>query len=291
MRRLRCSHRAGVALAAGSASGAAAGISGAILTVTKVTSSTAVAVGDSFTYTITVQNVGDGAAVGVVLVDELPANVSGTSQRASQGMVCGLHDGGSRLLCSAATLAPGSQTVTVTVQANTPGEITNTVRVGREFSDSGHPATSGITTITPSTPTCNGLEATIVASAGQTFLNGTNGNDVIATTQGPIEIHAKKGNDTICTGDGNDRVFGDDGNDWIDAGNGKNYVKGGDQNDTITAGSGDDQVKAGSGTDTVNAGDGRNKVEGEAGNDSLTTGAGNDEVNGGSGTDSCAPGG
>ena len=140
-------------------------------------------------------------------------------------------------------------------------------------------------------PTCNGLEATIVASAGQTSLNGTNGNDVIVATSGPVEIHAKKGNDTICTGVGADRIFGDDGNDWIDAGNGKNFVKGGDQNDTVTTGSGDDQVKAGSGTDTVNAGDGKNKVDGEAGNDSLTTGSGNDKVNGGSGTDTCSPGG
>lgn len=139
-------------------------------------------------------------------------------------------------------------------------------------------------------PTCNGLDATIVAEPGQSYLKGTNGNDVIVALSGPIRIYSQHGNDTICTGDSADKVVGGAGDDWIDAGGGNNFIDGGHGDDTITTGAGNDIVIAGSGNDTVDAGDGRNWILGERGNDDLTTGSGDDRVNGGHGTDTCEPG-
>ena len=183
-------------------------------------------------------------------------------------VVTGVADGATYTLGAAPTA--GCDTIDALSNVKTPAALSVsggpiglvTATCGGAEDEAGNTGSASATyTVTSPPATCNGLEATIVASAGQTSLNGTNGNDVIVATTGPIKIHAKKGNDTICTGDGNDRIFGDDGNDWVDAGNGNNFVKGGAGNDSLKTGAGDDQINGDGGTDSCTPGGGTNKVK------------------------------
>jgi secreted trypsin-like serine protease len=72
------------------------------------------------------------------------------------------------------------------------------------------------------TPTCNGLDATIIGSG---VINGTSGNDVIV---------GSAGNDTINGGGGNDIICALGGNDGISGGPGADVARGGPGNDTFT---------------------------------------------------------
>src|SRR6266498_809627 len=71
-------------------------------------------------------------------------------------------------------------------------------------------------------PTCLGLPATIIGTAGHDVLNGTGGND------------------TICGDDGNDRLYGGDGNDVIVGGNGDDIVVGDNGMNSLDGGAGND---------------------------------------------------
>ena len=66
-------------------------------------------------------------------------------------------------------------------------------------------------------PTCLGLPATIIGTAGNDILNGTPGDDVIMGLGGDDTISGLGGNDTICGGDGNDYCNGGRGRDAQDA--------------------------------------------------------------------------
>jgi Ca2+-binding RTX toxin-like protein len=93
------------------------------------------------------------------------------------------------------------------------------------------------------TPTCNGLPATIVATVpGQ--IVGTNGDDVIVGTPGVDRIFGLAGNDTICGlggndqitgGFGNDALFGQEGNDTFmwNPGDGSDRIEGGSESDIL----------------------------------------------------------
>ena len=83
-------------------------------------------------------------------------------------------------------------------------------------------------------PTCNGLPATIVATApGQ--IMGTQGDDVIVGTAGADQIFGLGGKDTICGRGGNDQITGGDGDDSLfgEAGNDTFIWNPGDDNDRI----------------------------------------------------------
>ncbi|MFD8141885.1 FG-GAP-like repeat-containing protein [Streptomyces sp. NPDC059708] len=133
---------------------------------------------------------------------------------------------------------------------------------------------------------CNGKAATIT---GNGIVNGTSGDDVIATGNGNDTVSGNGGNDTICAFGGNDAVSGGSGNDYIDGGDGNDAVSGGSGNDVVRGGAGDDALSGGSGNDTVVGG---------AGSDTLSGGSDTDvcagDGNGGpalAGTDSVSPGG
>jgi Ca2+-binding RTX toxin-like protein len=134
--------------------------------------------------------------------------------------------------------------------------------------DAGETITCWFTTV-QATPTCQGLDATIVTRTGGT-VRGTNGRDVIVAL-GPKDanIDARAGDDVICASDGNDTITAGTGNDWIDAGQGGDYVD------------------AGAGNDAVYARDGDNTVLGGRGDDWLIAGAGNDTIDGGRELDTC----
>src|ERR1043166_6332592 len=80
-------------------------------------------------------------------------------------------------------------------------------------------------------PTCLGLPATIIGTAGSDGIPGTPGDDGII---------GRGGNDTICGDDGNDVIHGGDGNDVIQGGNGDDVIYGDNGADTIDGGAGND---------------------------------------------------
>ena len=93
-------------------------------------------------------------------------------------------------------------------------------------------------------PTCNGLPATIVATAPGQII-GTAGDDVIVGTAGADQIFGGLGKDTICGGGGNDQISGGDGDDTLfgEAGNDTFIWNPGDDNDTIEGGSESDTLQ------------------------------------------------
>lgn len=85
----------------------------------------------------------------------------------------------------------------------------------------------GVTTDSASSaPACMGREATIVGDAGDEFLRGTHGPDVIAARGGADVVRAHAGNDRICLGRGSDRVGGGRDRDKIEGGRGSDIVRG-----------------------------------------------------------------
>ena len=86
-------------------------------------------------------------------------------------------------------------------------------------------------------PSCNGLAATIVGTAGNNTINGTSGRDVIAGLGGVDKIYGGGGNDVICGGDGNDEIEGGAGDDWLDGGAGaSDSIRGDGGYDTCLSG-------------------------------------------------------
>jgi Ca2+-binding RTX toxin-like protein len=140
-------------------------------------------------------------------------------------------------------------------------------------------------TTTDTTPTCDGLAATIT---GDGVVTGTKNADVIVTGDGNDTVDGGAGNDVICTGEGDDsvngglgadRVYGQGGNDVIAASSGDDLLFGGDANDIVNGGGGNDIVNGDAGDDKINGG---------VGDDSVVGGAGSDKLAGNAGTDTCA---
>lgn len=171
-------------------------------------------------------------------------------------------------------------------------------------------------------PTCRGMAATIVGTAGDDTLNGTAADDVIVGGGGLDVILGGSGDDMICGGStrveehdgeseyqtidggaGDDIVVGGDGVDYIDGSvgadllighGGLDSLYGGAGEDTLRGGPGDDQLSGDRGTDRVfgddgndrfEDSDGANLLEGGDGSDVFASGPGNDTIRGDGGRD------
>jgi Ca2+-binding RTX toxin-like protein len=132
-------------------------------------------------------------------------------------------------------------------------------------------------------PTCFGVPATIVGTAGNDVITGTSGADVIVAGAGNDTINGLGGNDRICGDAGNDTINAGSGDDFVLGGSGSDNISGSDGNDTLVgnpgAGSNDD------GGDTISGGAGDDFLDGWFGNDNLRGGPGNDQLRGEAGTD------
>jgi Ca2+-binding RTX toxin-like protein len=117
---------------------------------------------------------------------------------------------------------------------------------------------------------CIGTFNTIMGTADDDILMGTNGRDL---------IFGLKGNDIIIGANGDDCLVGGDGNDTIEGQNG---------NDVIEGGQGDDELHGDNGDDAINGGDGNDRVLGDNGDDGFDCGAGSDNGSGGNGNDTNA---
>lgn len=125
---------------------------------------------------------------------------------------------------------------------------------------------------------CQGKVATIVGTAGDDVLVGTDRRDVIWAGPGNDTIEAGLGSDVICAGPGDDIVFGGRGNDSIRGGPGDDLLYGGHGDDQIYGEDGDDFIHGGLGIDVLKGGRGNDTIDGGYGWDVLDGGRGNDTV-------------
>lgn len=79
-------------------------------------------------------------------------------------------------------------------------------------------ATVAVPAASTAAPTCQGLPATIVGTAGDDDLTGTSGSDVIVGGAGADTIDARGGDDVVCGGADGDDLRGGAGDDALDAG-------------------------------------------------------------------------
>ncbi|MGH9260363.1 MAG: choice-of-anchor Q domain-containing protein, partial [Acidimicrobiales bacterium] len=220
------------------------------LAVAKTDSPDPVLVSDHLTYTITVNNAGQGDATGVTLTDTLPASVDFVSVSPSDS--CGETMAGT-VECDLGDLASGANaTVTIVVEPTATGSITNSVTVQaiEPEDDTSNNTASVDTTVNPLL--CNGLVPTRVGTPGNDAnLRGTNGPDVIHGLGGNDTISGLNDNDVICGGEGNDTLSGNNGIDQLFGENGTDTLNGNNGNDALDGGAGTtDTCNGGSGTDT-----------------------------------------
>ncbi len=220
------------------------------LAVAKSDSADPVAFGDQLSYTLTVNNTGEGDATGVMLTDTLPSSVDFVSVTDPSGS-CG--ESGGEVTCDLGDLASGDDaTVTIVVEPTATGTITNSVAVTSVETDDnpGNNTDSEDTTVTELL--CNGLVPTIVDTPGNDAnLRGTNGPDVIHGLGGNDTISGLNGNDVICGGEGNDTLSGNNGNDRLFGENGNDTLNGNNGNDALNGGVGTTDIcNGGLGSDT-----------------------------------------
>ena len=94
-------------------------------------------------------------------------------------------------------------------------------------------------------PSCRGLEATIVGTAGSDELIGTAGRDVIVGLGGNDVIRSLGGNDVVCGGAGDDTIHGGRGHDWIVGGPGNDHLFGRHGHDRLFGQLGEDTLRGG----------------------------------------------
>jgi uncharacterized delta-60 repeat protein len=137
----------------------------------------------------------------------------------------------------------------------------------------------------PQAPTCFGLPATIVGTAGRDVRRGTPRRDVIAGLGGADVLVGRGGNDVICGGAGNDRAYGQGGNDRADGGSGADLLAGSFGADLLLGRGGRDRLFGAGGPDRLFGGPAQDVLLGGKGADFLRGGLGRDTLTGGAGSD------
>ncbi|WP_309677633.1 peroxidase family protein, partial [Pseudomonas sp.] len=100
-----------------------------------------------------------------------------------------------------------------------------------------------------------------------------------------IVLGGTNGADILVSSEGDDTVWGDGGNDRIEGGDGNDQLRGGAGDDIITDRGGDDNIQGGDGNDVLHGGNGVNLIIGGFGNDFIVTGEDASEAIGGHGND------
>ena len=100
-----------------------------------------------------------------------------------------------------------------------------------------------------------------------------------------IVLGGTNGDDILVSSEGDDTVWGDAGNDRIEGGDGNDQLRGGAGDDIISDMGGDDNIQGGDGNDVLHGGNGVNLIIGGFGNDFIVTGEDASEAIGGQGND------
>jgi uncharacterized repeat protein (TIGR01451 family) len=102
------------------------------LSLTKRANAVRVSVGAQFTYVVSVSNAGPDDAAGVVVTDPLPSGLTLVSVTSTQGDCSGTDT----ITCNLGTLANGaSAEITLTVQAESEGDLVNQATVTSDAAD------------------------------------------------------------------------------------------------------------------------------------------------------------
>lgn len=109
-------------------------------------------------------------------------------------------------------------------------------------------------------PTCGGMQATCVGTAGRDLILGTEKTDVIVALAGNDVVHGDAGADVICGGPGNDSLMGARGADKIWGEEGDDWLFGAPEADELYGGEGDDVLWGGPGMDYLDGGPGNYDV-------------------------------
>ena len=118
------------------------------------------------------------------------------------------------------------------------------------------------------------------------IINGTSGDDEMASMPGGSLMFGLGGDDTMRGLDGEDSLNGGSGDDTIHGEGGDDNQTGEAGDDNLQGGDGDDFLSGGADNDLLNGGEGNDGLYGGSGNDQLFGGAGvADEMYGGSGND------
>jgi hypothetical protein len=144
-------------------------------------------------------------------------------------------------------------------------------------------------------PTTN-LHGVLAAFSAASLTSHTDfrgaGNDFIIGGSGDDLVLAGAGNDQVSLGSGNDILLCGLGNDVADGGQGSDLMAGGAGNDRLSGSNGSDVLAGNAGDDTLNGGNGDDALIDGLGSDTLFGGNGDDlffatqaQLLGGSGTD------
>jgi uncharacterized repeat protein (TIGR01451 family) len=280
------------------------------LRIEKAAPDPAPALGQHFTYKLTVSNAGPETAEDVVVTDDLASSLH--LNRARKCTASPVAGGGTHVECALGDLTAGaSRTIRLRVEARffcdfvgTPGDDAdwaigssdgddvicggggNDTFSGGDGDDSLYgladpqtlgalpadvPNTAEVTSTTPdSEQEDNGASTSVTVTAG---------------TDGRDRIFGNAGDDTIEGGVGRDDLRGGPGEDSLAGGAGGDRLAGNGGDDTLDGGPGRDDMSGGSGDDTMDGGPGNDVMNGNSGDDTMDGGPGNDLVNGGSGED------
>jgi len=254
--------------------GSAAPAGSANLKITKGDSPDPVRVGSQLTYAIGVENLGPSPATGVTVTDNLPKGVDLVSASGPSGS-CQVQGG--KATCAIGNLDPvgvnygGAQvTVTIVVVPRAAGTIRNTATVKGDQKDpvnANNKATASTRVL--GAPTCRGVAASVVGTAGDDVLLGTPGPDVIVALGGNDSIVSRAGRDLICAGGGADAVGAGTAADRVFAGAGPDRLLGRGGPDLLKGSAGNDVIKGGGGADRLRGGRGVDRCRGGAGADSI----------------------
>ena len=131
-----------------------------------------------------------------------------------------------------ATSGPESPIAQGPASTAVPGTFTTTV-TGLDRAGNRTTTTCGYEVAIPS---CRGETATIVGTALNNVINGTNGRDVVVALGGADTVYGRGGDDVICGGDGPDTLEGGDGDDYLDGGASNDSLRGDSGRDTCVSG-------------------------------------------------------
>jgi len=247
------------------------------LRLTKTDSPDPVTAGQTLTYTVTVFNNGPDGATKVTMVDTLPNSVDFISATPSAGNCI---QKARKVTCNLGAIGTATQanvttpTVSIQVRPTRAGSITNSATVSSAENDPAKANNTDTATTKvnaaaspPAQPTCRGVAATIVGTAGDNNLVGTGGRDVVL---------ARAGDDVILT---------DGGRDLVCAGRGHDIVRSGGRGDRVFGGGGPDKLVGGAGADVLHGNGGRDRLLGGRAPDLMVGGRGFDVCRGGPGDD------
>jgi uncharacterized repeat protein (TIGR01451 family) len=264
-------------LLASLAAGASAAPGPTDLAVTKHDSADPVIEKATFTYSITVQNLGAGGAAdatGVMVTDNLPGQVEFVSASSPNGTCV---RAGTIVTCDLGTVNAGAAaSVSIVVKAKKSGTLSNTASVTTTVVDTNAANDQDTETtrvdkaVKPpkgkkGKPSC--ATPTITGTAGNDTLTGTRRADVIVGLAGDDQVFAGDGKDLVCTASGAD------------------LVSGGPKDDVVIGGAGRDRLFGNTGKDLLKGKGGRDRLRGNADDDVLNGGRRRDSCRGGAGDD------